>query len=191
MNRTYVIAAGLLGLAAAISIGLWMTGFPPEWDTDKGERISSVRNFLTTPLAIVGVGTVLSAVIAWFKRGRLTESGKVKRIAMMGVLFMPILTLFLQIVMPLMIYDVIDDRGADYALAGLMVLFFLVMGNYIVTAPFEGRIGFRNKWTLSDPVIWSRTHKGIHIFVVEDLAKVANGFGLAVMSLLQLLRNAR
>ena len=61
--------------------------------------------------------------------------------------------------MPLMLYDVIGEREADYAFAGLSVLFFLVMGNYIVTAPFEARIGFRTKWTLSDPVVWAKTHR--------------------------------
>ena len=61
MNRVYWQAAGLLGLSAVISLVLWLNGFPPEWDTDKGETVSAVRNFLTTPFAIVGVGTGLTA----------------------------------------------------------------------------------------------------------------------------------
>jgi len=159
MRNIYFIAAGLLLLSAVISLWLWANGFPPEWDTDKGETVSAVRTFLTAPLRIVAVGTVLSLVVAWAKRRRLPEEGKVRVIVAMGVLSMPVLTLFLQVVMPLMLYDVIGEVEADYALAGLVILFFLIMGNYVVTAPFKARLGFRNKWTLSDRTIWTRAHR--------------------------------
>jgi len=159
MRRIYFIAAGLLALSASISLWLWANGFPPEWSTDKGETVSGVRAFLTAPLRIVAVGTVLTILMAWVKRSLLPEAGKVRAIVAMGVLAMPVLTLFLQVIMPLMLYDVIGEVEADYALAGLVILFFLIMGNYVVTAPFEARVGFRNKWTLSDPIIWTRTHR--------------------------------
>lgn len=159
MNRTYWTAAGLLGLAGAISLGLWGAGFPPEWDTDKGETVSAVRSFLTTPFAIVGVGTGLTLLVAFLKRGALNVPGKARSIAVMSVLFMPVLTLFLQVMMPLALYDVIGAGGIETLFLLVVAAFFLAMGNYIVTAPYQSRMGLRNKWTLADPAIWARTHR--------------------------------
>jgi len=158
MTRTYWMAASILGLAAMISLGLWVSGFPPEWDLDKGESVSGVRMFLTAPMRIVAVGTVLTIIVALSKR-QFSNEGKAGRLSVTAVLFTPILTLFLQVAMPLMIYDVIGENDADVALGLLVAGFFLIMGNYIVTAPFGGKVGFRNQWTLSDPRIWARTHR--------------------------------
>lgn len=157
--RTYLTAAGLLGLAAAISLGLWINGFPPEWETAKGENISNIRAFLTMPLGIVSVGTILTVLVGWTKRDRLAENGKAKRITSIGILFMPVLTLCLQIAMPLALYDVIGSGDLEIAFLLLVAAFFLGVGNYIVTAPYRSRIGLRNKWTLADQTVWARTHR--------------------------------
>ena len=159
MNRVYWQAAGLLGLSAVISLVLWLNGFPPEWDTDKGETVSAVRRFLTTPFTIVGMGTGFTLLVMLMKRGALKASGKSRSIVVMSVLFMPILTLFMQVMMPLAIYDVVGSGGLEIAFVFVMASFFLIMGNYVVTAPYQSRMGLRNKWTLADPTVWARTHR--------------------------------
>jgi len=159
MNRVYWSAAAILGLAGIISYILWLNEFPPTWDLDKGESISSVRVFLTTPFSIVIVGTLLTIPIALSKRDRLSEVGKTRNMAIMGVLYVPILTLSLQVLMPLMLYDIIEKNDAQLFTFLLTALFFLVMGNYVVTAKPGSKIGFRNRWTLSDPQIWTKTHR--------------------------------
>ena len=159
MNRVYWQAAGLLGLSAVISLVLWLNGFPPEWDTDKGETVSAVRRFLTTPFTIVGIGTGFTLLVMLMKRGALKASGKARSIVVMSVLFMPILTLFMQVMMPLAIYDVVGSGGLEIAFVFVMASFFLIMGNYVVTAPYQSRMGLRNKWTLADPTVWARTHR--------------------------------
>ena len=145
MNRVYWQAAGLLGLSAVISLVLWLNGFPPEWDTDKGETVSAVRNFLTTPFAIVGVGTGLTLLQLLFKRGALNTSGKARSIVVMSVLFMPVLTLFLQVMMPLALYDLVGSGGLEMSFLFLVAAFFVIMGNYVVTAPYQSRMGLRNR----------------------------------------------
>jgi len=159
MNRAYWQAASLLGMAALISSFLWLYGFPPEWDLDKGENVSAIRVFLTTPFSIVAVGTCLTVLAAFGKRDKLGTSGKTQRIALTSFLLIPVLTLFLQAIMPLLLYDVIGENGADLIFFLIPVSFFLIMGNYIVTAEYDSRIGLRNKWTLSDPIVWARTHR--------------------------------
>ena len=159
MNRVYWQAAGLLGLSAVISLVLWLNGFPPEWDTDKGETVSAVRRFLTTPFTIVGMGTGFTLLVMLMKRGALKASGKSRSIVVMSVLFMPILTLFMQVMMPLAIYDVVGSGGPEIAFVFVVASFFLIMGNYVVTAPYQSRMGLRNKWTLADPTVWARTHR--------------------------------
>ena len=194
MNRVYWQAAGLLGLSAVISLVLWLNGFPPEWDTDKGETVSAVRNFLTTPFAIVGVGTGLTLLQLLFKRGALNTSGKARSIVVMSVLFMPILTLFLQVMMPLALYDLVGSGGLEMAFLFLVAAFFVIMGNYVVTAPYQSRIGLRNKWTLADPMVWARTHRFfgrslvIGILLTLPACLIINGeyatYGLVGMALL-------
>ena len=159
MNRVYWQAASLLGLSAVISLVLWLNGFPPEWDTDKGETVSAVRKFLTTPFTIVGMGTGFTLLVMLMKRGALKASGKSRSIVVMSVLFMPILTLFMQVMMPLAIYDVVGSGGPEIAFVFVVASFFLIMGNYVVTAPYQSRMGLRNKWTLADPTVWARTHR--------------------------------
>lgn len=159
MNRTYITALGLLGISALISTALWLNGFPPEWDTEKGEVTSAIRRFLTAPYAIVATGSFMTLITIPAKRAKLRSSGKSRQIAVMSVLLIPILTLFLQIVMPLMLYDVVGEWGAEFLFLLVAAVFFLTIGNYIVTAEYGSRIGLRNKWTLADPLVWTKTHR--------------------------------
>lgn len=159
MTRTYYLAAALLGLSALISIVLWANGYPPAWETDKGETIALLRSILTAPLALASIGAVITIPIAYSKRHYVTKAGKASALPAMGVLAVPVSTLALQALLPLMLYDLVADDFSQLLFLGLLATFFLIMGNYIVTAPPDAGIGMRNKWTLSDPVVWTRTHR--------------------------------
>ena len=159
MKRLIFTAGGLLLLAAMISVVVELMGGYPAKEHPSYMR-ATVYALITTPLFLAGIGVFVTIPVFMFKRDRLLETtGKFRTLPAAGVLFMPILILVIQILLPLKAYDVISDRSGDLIFHGISVIFFAVIGNYLVTAPPGSRLGFRNRWTLSDPGIWTKTHR--------------------------------
>jgi len=76
-----------------------------------------------------------------------------------AMLAAPITMLFAQIMIPLDFYNLISEKSVDLGFYGLITAFFLLVGNYVVTIPFESRLGFRTKATLSNSAIWTKSHR--------------------------------
>ncbi len=157
MSRTIYLAAGIILLTAVIGIALWLAGFPPPLESHEHDG-TIARAILTFPLfwAIMAAG--ITTVVVIVKRGRF-EGGKADTLPTVGILTIPLVALLAQILAPLSSYNVISDRGTNLVFFAALALFFLIVGNFIVTAPPGSRVGFRNKWTLSDPVVWTRVHR--------------------------------
>ena len=64
-----------------------------------------------------------------------------------------------QILVPLIAHDVVSKGNANIVFVAAIAMFYLVVGNVIGLAPYESRMGLRNRWTLSDPEVWRRTHR--------------------------------
>jgi len=159
MNRVIWIAIGLLCLAGTISLILWLGGYPPSPTDSTDKAVGLWRQIITAPLGLGLIGLLITIPIIFIKRSRLLEDSKTNAITESAILFMPILILGLQVIIPLKIYGLIQADNIQFLIFMLAATFFLTMGNTIVTVKFDSNIGLRNKWTLSDPAIWTRTHR--------------------------------
>ncbi len=159
MKRTIYIAAGIIALTAAIGTALWATGYPPPRDgLSDGKTLT--RTIISFPLFWAGISTLITVPIVLFKaEGFRTATGKTRALPQIGVLMPSIAVLLMQIIVPLDVYDLISEKAGDLGFFGLITVFFLLIGNYIATVPFESRYGFRSKATLSDSVVWAKTHR--------------------------------
>ena len=157
MNRTLNIAAILIGLTALIGIGLWMYGFPPPSD-DPAKQASTVRKIVSFPLFWAGFATLVMGIIVTTKQRNFTGS-KSDALPAAGILTIPAMCLLVQIMAPLAAYGIVSDVGVQAAVLVALAFFFLIVGNYIVTVAPDSRMGIRNRWTLSDPSVWTRTHR--------------------------------
>lgn len=159
MKRAIFTSAIIILLTAAIGIGLWANGFPPEQE-GLSEGASALRGEITRPLFWAGLSALVSSVVIYVKRHQLrANAGKAQFVTMVGTQTPALAILLIQILVALKLYGLVDgDMGQViffYFLAG----FFLLMGNYIVTAPYQSRIGYRTEATLSDERVWIRAHR--------------------------------
>lgn len=169
MRKITFSAFAIISLTAAIGIALWLAGFPPE-RTGPAETKSIAHQIVTFPLFWAGLSTAITVPVFYFKRRQLqANAGKAQRLPTIGAVTPALAILLCQILSPLTAYDVLSDSASNLVFYYFLTGFFLVIGNYIVAAPFESRIGFRNKATLSDPVVWMRTHR----FLGQGLVAVA------------------
>jgi len=176
MKRIIYIVAGLIALTAVIGTALWANGFPPPKE-GLSETKAMLRAIVTFPLFFAGLSTLVSVPILLLKAGRYNSmTGKARILPKISMLAMPMLMLFVQIIMPLDLYDMVSEKAADLMFYGFMTGFFLLIGNYLVTVPFESRMGFRTKAALSDPVIWMKTHRFLgRNIVIMSLLMIPTG----------------
>ena len=159
MKQSFFVTASITMLTAAIGMILWMYGYPPQTEGSPETSIQ-IRAVVTAPLFWATFGAVLSACAIWFKRHRLAEpAGKASRIPAIGVQLPALLGLLFQILIPLDLYDVIGKEGGQIAFFYFISAVFILIGNYVATAPFGSKIGFRTAATLSDEVIWTKSHR--------------------------------
>ena len=159
MRNTVLAAIAIISLTAAIGIALWVTGFPPERTTPDAAK-GLAQQIVTFPLFWAGLSTLITVPVLYFKRRQLrADAGKAQRLPAIGAVTPALAILLCQVLSPLTAYDVLSDSASNLVFYYFLTGFFLVMGNYIVAAPFESRIGFRSKATLSDPVVWMRAHR--------------------------------
>ncbi len=159
MKRSLTIALCITAVTAAIGIVLWLNGYPPEKE-GLSDLAAQIRAFATLPLFWAGLGLAGSGAMIWLKREKLAEpAGKAGRIPAIAVQLPAILGLLAQIVLPLDLYEMIGSAGSHTVFFYFIAAIFMVMGNYIATAPFGSRIGFRTAATLSDQIVWTKTHR--------------------------------
>lgn len=157
MNRTVKIASLMILVTALIGVGLWAFGYPPPSD-DPIKQASTVRAVVTSPFFWAGSGGIITALIVAMKK-RNFSGAKSDALPATGILMIPALALMMQILAPLVAYDMISDVGVQGFVLGALALFLLIVGNFIVTVAPGSRIGIRNRWTLSDPNVWIKTHR--------------------------------
>ncbi|MEP3051558.1 MAG: SdpI family protein [Erythrobacter sp.] len=159
MKFSIVTAVFLTALTAAIGIYLWANGFPPE-KVGLSPGKQQLREIVTFPLFWAGLTGSISGFLIWFKRHSLSATGiKANLIPKVGVQMPALIGLMSQIYVALDLYGYTDGNGFQIAFFYLFSGFVLVMGNYVVTAPFGSRVGFKTKATLSDKTIWARAHR--------------------------------
>lgn len=159
MKQSFYTTAAIALVTAVIGIVLWANGFPPEKE-GLSETSLQVRAVVTFPLFWAGFCLVTTLPLIWFKRGRLTApAGKASRIPAFSVQLPALAGLLFQILIPLDVYDIVGTAGTHTIFFYFIAAAFFLMGNYIATAPFGSKIGFRNKATLSDQTVWARTHR--------------------------------
>lgn len=159
MKNTTYFAAGLITLTALISVVLWANGFPPPKEGLSEGKIVW-RSIVTFPFFLAGLSSCLTVPIILVKARKLKAvSGKSRALPQVSMLMVPAVMLLLQIIMPLDMYGLISDSAGDLGLFGLIALFFFTIGNYAATIPYRAVTGFRTKATLSDPSVWTRTHR--------------------------------
>jgi len=159
MTRITYITAFLIGITALIGTCLWVNGFPPEKE-GLSDFALKARQVITFPLFWAGLSTAISVPILRFKAKRLNSAtGKARMLPQIAMLAAPITMLFAQIMIPLDFYNLISEKSVDLGFYGLITAFFLLVGNYVVTIPFESRLGFRTKATLSNSAIWTKSHR--------------------------------
>lgn len=173
MKRSFTITALLTLITATIGIVLWTNGYPPE-KASLSETRTQLREIVTFPLFWAAFGAILSALFIWLKRHRLAEAaGKASRIPAVGVQLPALFALLFQILIPLKLYEMIGTNGSQTIFFYFLSIVFFTIGNFIVTAPFRSKIGFRTPATLSDQMIWTRVHRAL-------------GRGLVVIAILTL-----
>jgi len=167
MKKITNSAAGLLLLTAIISVVIAvMGGYPPRGSLT-GTR-ATLYGIITAPLFLAALGTLVTVPIIMVKRSRSEPiTGKSRVLPAIGILWVPLMFLLMQILLPLEAFDVISDASSDLIFHGLFTLFFIVIGNYVVTVPVGSRMGFRNHWTLLSPAIWTKTHRflGLNLII--------------------------
>lgn len=124
-----------------------------------GQLDGPLRAVLTGPFGLSLLGVAITIPLAIYKRPRLATNEKANSITEAAILFVPTLILGLQVIIPLRLYGLIQSNIGQLMLFVLATVFFLTIGNTIGTTKYESPIGLRNKWTLSDPAIWVRTHR--------------------------------
>lgn len=159
MRQTTITALALLALTAILGLAISYSGGYPPRDNLAGLK-ADLYQVITFPLFFAGIGTLITVPMIVAKREHLSaEQSKTRMIPTIGILLTPFLMLMLQILMPLEAFDIITDASSDLIFYGFIVLFFAVLGNYVVTIPPGSRLGFRNRWTNSDVSVWTRTHR--------------------------------
>jgi len=159
MRRTIILSAIIISLTAAISIGLWLSGYPPEKEGLSDAAIAT-RAKMSTPLFWAFISSFITTAVIWAKRNQLnTATGKPLFLAQIGSVTPALAILLLQILILLKFYGLLDEGGSNIVFFYFIAAFFMFAGNYIVTVPFQSRMGFRTQATLSDATIWARTHR--------------------------------
>ncbi len=159
MRKSLFTAAIIVALTACIGITLWANGYPPE-KVGLTEAKSQIRSIVTFPLFWAGFGLLLTGLAIWIKRERLAEvSGKSALIPAMSVQFPALIGLLMQVLIPLDLYDYIGSDGSQIALFYFIALAIGLIGNFVVTVPFQSKVGFRTAATLSDHTVWTKTHR--------------------------------
>ena len=162
MKQSIRISALITMVTAAIGVILWFNGYPPEKE-GLSEGAAQLRAIFTFPLFWAGAGLALGLTYIWFKRDKLAEqAGKAGNIPAFAVQLPALLALMFQILFPLDIYGVVESSGGgQVVMFYFMTALFLVVGNFIVAAPFGSRIGFRTAATLSNEKVWSKVHRTV------------------------------
>jgi len=132
---------------------------------------SSLQAINRFPLFWAGISALITTMLISAKRRQLIgHGGKASRISTIGVLTPAIACLIAQICIPLLDNEFIERASVHLVFFYFITGFLLIMGNYLVTVPFESPIGFRTKATLSDATVWVRTHRAFgHNLVVVAL----------------------
>lgn len=159
MKRAMFTSAIIILLTAAIGIALWANGFPPEKE-GLSDGASALRGTITHPLFWAGISLVVSSFVIYIKRHQLrANAGKAQFVTMVGTQTPALAIILVQILAALKIYGFVDADMGQVIFFYFLASFFLLVGNYIVTAPFQSRIGYRTEATLSDERVWIRTHR--------------------------------
>ncbi len=159
MRQSLFTAAIIVALTACIGITLWANGYPPE-KAGLTEFKSQMLSVITFPLFWAGFGLLLTVPTIWFKRRRLAEtSGKAAILPALSVQLFALAGLLMQVLIPLDLYGFIESEGSQIAFFYFIALAFGLIGNFVVTVPFEGKVGFRTAATLSDHTVWTKTHR--------------------------------
>lgn len=159
MKNILYTVIGIIALTAVIGIALWMSGFPPP-KSGQSENEELLRTIMTFPLFWASLATILTVPIIFFKSERLQKAnGKAKTLPRVAMIMPAITMLLAQIIVPLDIYDIISEKSGDIAFFGFIAFFFLIVGNYVATIPFESPLGFRSKATVSSPAVWTKVHR--------------------------------
>jgi uncharacterized membrane protein len=70
-----------------------------------------------------------------------------------------------------------SDIKVKFILPAVIGIFFIILGNYMPVLKSNYLIGIRNPWTLSDELVWRKTHKaGGYIFIIIGLLMVIMSF---------------
>ena len=166
MKSTLKIAICIITLTALIGLVLYMNGFPPEREGLVG--IKKIANkIMTFPLFFAGIGALLSFPIILRKREELNAPrSKSRNAVVVCALMPPIFVLFIQIALPLERYGFMSDTAGDLLVLIFTACVLAVGGNYLSIIPYKARMGFKNKWTLSDPVVWTKTHRFLGKYIL-------------------------
>jgi len=159
MKKSILTSAIIIMVTAAIGVILSINGYPPEKE-GLSEPAMQIRRVVTYPLFWAGFSAALAPIFIWLKRRQLDDpADKASRIPLIGAQIPAIVGLLFQILIPLGLYDVISKAGSLTIFFYFLSAIFFVIGNYVATATFGSRIGFRSPATLSDEKVWIKTHR--------------------------------
>ncbi|GLQ20587.1 SdpI family protein [Algimonas porphyrae] len=157
---------GIIALTALIGIVLYANGYPPE-------RAELVRwkvigyQVITFPLFFAGMAALFGLPLLRLKRSVLdTEPSKARNATIVSILIAPALMFFMQILFPLEAYGLMSDPTGDVLVLLASALMFGLVGNYMSIVPYEAKIGLKSRWTLADPVTWSKTHRFLGKYIL-------------------------
>lgn len=159
MKRTIILSFLLLAVSAAISIVLWLNGFPPAEYAE-----GPVRQIITLPgfWALAGgamFGLALLGVKVFKKLDRAEEAGRYRAIVFLNIMFGPLVALFAQIKMPLSAYGLIGGQSSELFGYVFVIAVHLFIGNFVVTARPNSIGGLRSPWALASASVWTRTQR--------------------------------
>lgn len=161
MTRINLVTMWLLAITTIISLGIALTGGYPARPEIDGIRAQAYA-VITAPMFFPVLGALLSVpVLAACKKLASAQAGKARMVLAIGTLSGPALALWLQVFMPLEAFGYLSDNTTDLLLLVAHSVLVIAIGNYIITAPFGASFGMRNRWTLTNEVVWSRTHRFI------------------------------
>ncbi len=78
----------------------------------------------------------------------------------------PITIFLIQSLQILVDNDILDSNQLNSIIYGVILMFLLYTGNYAINAKDDGSIGLRNRWSLSDPIIWAKTQRFFGRFLI-------------------------
>ena len=166
MKTTLRLTICIIALTALIGLSLYVNGFPPEREGLIGIKKIGYE-VITFPLFFAGAGAILSLPIIFRKKIELNgPPSKARNAVILSVLMVPLFMLFIQIMLPLERYELISDPVGDFLVLIFTAIILGIGGNYLSIVPFKARMGFRNKWTMADPVVWTKTHRFLGKYIL-------------------------